>query len=169
MQVTNLNELFTETLRDIYYAEKKLVKALPKMAKNAADGELARGFLDHCDETEGQVTRLERIFEIMQQPAKTKKCDAIEGIVAEAEQVIEEGKRGPVLDAGLIAAGQAAEHYEIARYGTLIAWAQELGQDEIVDLLQETLDQEKKADETLTEASTKINPKANSMQLRAAE
>ncbi len=156
-----LDDLFLETLKDIYYAEKQLLKALPRMAKAAEDPALKQGFEMHFEETEGQVERLERIFEILDKPARGKTCDAILGIVEEAKSVMEDFKGTVALDAGLIAAGQAAEHYEIARYGALKTWAQQLGLNEAVKLLDQTLREEKATDQKLTElAVSQDNAKA---------
>jgi ferritin-like metal-binding protein YciE len=158
---TSLNDLFLSTLQDIYNAEKQILKALPKMAKNAQTGELKQAFEQHRDETEGQVQRLERIFALMDQRARGKTCEAIEGIIEECEETIKEARPGNVLDAGLIAAGQAVEHYEIARYGTLRAWAEQLGMREAAKLLQDTLDEEKHADEVLNNIALQtVNKKA---------
>jgi ferritin-like metal-binding protein YciE len=145
-----LNDLFYETLKDIYYAERQIVKALPKMARAAQDPKLKTAFENHKEETEGQIDRLKQVFEIIGKRAQGKTCDAIEGILAEGEEVMEEFKGTPALDAGLLAAAQAVEHYEISRYGTLRAWAQQLGMNKVVPLLDETLQQESKADELLT-------------------
>jgi ferritin-like metal-binding protein YciE len=147
----NLNDLFYDTLRDIYYAEKQLVKALPKMAKSAQDPKLKQGFEKHSAETEGHVERLERVFEIIDRPARAKTCDAILGILEEGKSIMGEFKGAVALDAGLIAAGQAAEHYEIARYGTLRTWAQQLGYSDAVKLLDQTLNEEKMTDKALTQ------------------
>jgi len=156
-----LDDLFLETLKDIYYAEKQLLKALPKMAKAADDAKLAQGFEMHAEETEGHVERLERIFEILGKPARGKTCDAILGIIEEAKSSMEDFKGSPANDAGLIAAGQAAEHYEIARYGSLKAWAQQLGMSEAVKLLDQTLKEEKATDQKLTDlALSQENAKA---------
>jgi ferritin-like metal-binding protein YciE len=156
-----LDDLFHETLKDIYYAEKQLVKALPKMAKAAQDPKLKAGFEAHLVETEGHLERLERIFEIIEKPARAKTCDAILGILEEGKSVMEDLKGKSALDAGLIAAGQAAEHYEIARYGSLKAWAKQLGMSEAVKLLDQTLNEEKAADQKLTDlALSEDNAKA---------
>ena len=139
-----LSVLFHDTLKDIYYAEKKILSALPKMAKAAQDPELKAAFEKHEEETEGQIERLEQVFEIIGAPAKGKKCDAIEGILDEGKEVMQEYKGSPALDAGLLAAAQAVEHYEISRYGTLKSWATKLGHKQAVSLLDQTLQQEKK-------------------------
>lgn len=148
-----LRELFVDSLKDIYWAEKALVKALPKMAKNATSENLITAINDHLAVTQEQVTRLERVFESVGEKASAKKCDAMEGLIKEGEGIIEETEAGPVRDAGIIAASQKIEHYEIASYGTLAAFAQTLGEDEAVQLLQETLAEEKDADKLLTEAA----------------
>ena len=154
-------ELFEETLKDIYYAEKKILTALPKMAKAAQSEELQAAFEKHEGETEGQVRRLEKVFELIEQQAKGKTCDAINGIVDEGKEVMKEFRGSAALDAGLLAAAQAVEHYEISRYGTLKTWAKELGLDEAVSLLEETLKEEKKTDEALTElAESAVNQEA---------
>jgi ferritin-like metal-binding protein YciE len=156
-----LNELFHDTLKDIYFAEKKILVALPKMAKAAQSRDLAAAFEKHKKQTEGQVARLEKIFRIIDEKAQGKKCPAILGLVEEGEEVIEEFEGSPALDAGLLGAAQAVEHYEISRYGTLKAWARELGLNDAVSLLEETLEEEKNTDATLTEmAETVINQKA---------
>jgi ferritin-like metal-binding protein YciE len=156
-----LNELFHDTLKDIYFAEKKILSTLPKMAKAAANEELQAAFEKHRAETEDQVQRLEQVFEQIEKKAQGKTCAAIVGITDEGAEIIKEYKNSPALDAGLLAAAQAVEHYEISRYGTLIAWAEELGLDEAVPLLEETLEEEKATDKALTEiAKTAINQEA---------
>ena len=161
MAEKDLLALFVETLKDIYYAEKQIYKALPKMAKAAESTALRKAFEKHHDETEGQIERLEQIFELLHKPARGKKCDAIEGILDEGEQVMDEYEDTPALDAGLLAAAQAVEHYEIARYGTLKTWADMLGMKDAVELLDETLAEEKKTDETLSKiALSAVNAEA---------
>jgi ferritin-like metal-binding protein YciE len=156
-----LDELFHDTLKDIYYAEKKILSSLPKMAKAAQSPQLKAAFEKHERETEGQVDRLEKVFEIIEAPARGKKCDAIEGILDEGKEIMDEYKGSPALDAGLLAAAQAVEHYEISRYGTLKAWAEKLGLKQAVSLLDETLQQEKKTDADLTKiAESAINVEA---------
>ena len=145
-----LDDLFHETLKDIYYAEKKILTALPKMAKAAQSEELQAAFEKHEGETEDQVQRLERIFAMIDQPAKGKTCDAINGIIDESKEVMKEFRDSAALDAGLLASAQAVEHYEISRYGTLKTWAEELGLNDAVSLLDETLQEEKNTDEALT-------------------
>jgi ferritin-like metal-binding protein YciE len=157
----DLNDLFLDTLKDIYYAEKQILKSLPKMAKAAASDQLRAAFEKHHDETEGQIGRLEQIFELLAKPARGKKCDAIEGILDEGKEIMDEYKGASALDAGLLAAAQAVEHYEISRYGTLKSWAGKLGMNEAVRLLDQTLNEEKKTDDTLTKiAETAVNAEA---------
>ena len=151
MAVKTLHDLFVHTLGDIYYAENQILKALPKMAEKANSEDLREAFEQHLEETRGQVQRLEQVFQLVQQPAKGEKCDAIEGIIKEADGLIQEIEDAEVRDAGMLAAAQAVEHYEISRYGTLIAWAEELGLDDAIDLLEENLEEEKNADRLLTE------------------
>jgi len=156
-----LDELFHDTLKDIYYAEKKILSSLPKMAKAAQSADLKAAFEKHEGETGGQIDRLEKVFEIIEAPARGKKCDAIEGILDEGKEIMEEYKGSPALDAGLLAAAQAVEHYEISRYGTLKAWAEKLGLKQAVALLDETLQQEKKTDAALSKiAESAINTRA---------
>ena len=145
-----LDDLFLDTLKDIYYAEKQIVKALPKMAKAATDPNLQAGFEKHLQETEGHIERLEQVFEIIGAPARAKTCDAILGIIEEAKSIMEDFKGTITLDAGLISSAQAVEHYEMARYGTLRTWAQQLGRNDAAKLLQATLDEERATDQTLT-------------------
>jgi ferritin-like metal-binding protein YciE len=156
-----LDELFHDTLKDIYFAEKKILTALPKMAKAAQSEELRAAFEKHHGETEGQVERLEQVFAVIDKKPQGKTCAAIVGITDEGAEIMQEYKGSPALDAGLLAAAQAVEHYEISRYGTLIAWAEELGLDDAVPLLQETLDEEEATDDALTKiAKTAINQQA---------
>ena len=145
-----LDTLFHETLKDVYYAEKKLTTNLRKMAKAAQSPELKAAFEQHEEETQGQVERLNQVFELIGKRPRAKTCDAIEGIIAEASEIMEEFKGSPAHDAGLLAAAQAVEHYEISRYGTLKAWAEKLGMDEAVQLLDQTLQEETATDEKLT-------------------
>jgi ferritin-like metal-binding protein YciE len=153
-----MEDLFMHQLRDIYYAEKQIVKALPKMIDKASDSDLKTGLRHHFDETKNQVTRLEQVFEMMDGRAKTVDCPAIDGIIKEANEVIGDVEDKDVLDAAMIAAAQAIEHYEIARYGTLIAWAKELGRDDCASILGQTLAEEKAADKTLTQvAEARVN------------
>ena len=146
----NLKELFHDTLKDIYFAEKKILSALPKMAKAAHSDELRAAFEKHEAETQGQVERLELVFEEIDQAPRGKTCDAIMGIIEEGQEIMKEYKGMPALDAGLLAAAQAVEHYEISRYGSLKTWASELGLTQAAKLLEETLSEEKKTDATLS-------------------
>ena len=156
-----LDTLFHDTLKDIYYAERKILKSLPKMARAAQSPELKAAFEKHKDQTEGQIERLQQVFEIIGKPARGKTCDAIEGILAEGDEIAEEYKGTAALDAGLLAAAQAVEHYEISRYGTLCAWAKELGYKDAVKLLEETLAEETKTDSDLSKlAETAVNTAA---------
>ena len=156
-----LEELFHDTLKDIYFAEKKILSTLPKMAKAAQSEELKAAFEKHYTETEGQIERLEKVFAVIEKKPQGKTCAAIVGITDEGAEIMEEYKGSPALDAGLLGAAQAVEHYEISRYGTLIAWAEELGLDDAVSLLEETLEEEQATDEALTEiAKTAINQQA---------
>jgi ferritin-like metal-binding protein YciE len=156
-----LQELFHETLKDIYFAEKKILTALPKMAKAAQSQELKSAFQKHETQTEVHVNRLEKVFEEIDEAPRGKTCDAIMGIIEEGQEVMKEFKGSPALDAGLLAAAQAVEHYEIARYGTLKTWAAELGLDDAATLLEATLAEEKKTDETLTQlAQSEVNQHA---------
>lgn len=156
-----LDDLFLDTLRDVYYAEKQILKALPKMAKAAQSAELKAGFEQHVVETEGHVDRLEHVFELIGKPARGKTCDAILGIIEEGKSIIEEFKGTIALDAGLVAAAQAVEHYEIARYGTLRTWAAQLGLNEAVALFDATLHEEVATDEKLSKvAETAVNSRA---------
>jgi ferritin-like metal-binding protein YciE len=156
-----LDDLFHDTLKDIYFAEKKILATLPKMAKAAQSAELKAAFEKHRTETEGQIERLEKVFAVIEKKPQGKTCAAIVGITEEGAEIMEEYKGSPALDAGLLAAAQAVEHYEISRYGTMIAWAEELGLDDAVSLLEETLEEEEATDEALTEiAKTAINQQA---------
>ncbi|TGQ32506.1 MULTISPECIES: ferritin-like domain-containing protein [unclassified Mesorhizobium] len=145
-----LEDLFLDGLKDIYYAEKKILKALPKMAKGAESEEVRTAFEKHRMETEGQVDRLEEVFELFGKQARGKTCPAIDGIIEEGSDILEEYEGAPALDAGLVAAAQAVEHYEIARYGTLIAWAEQMGKSDVVTLLKATLKEEVATDEALS-------------------
>lgn len=160
-----LEDLFHDTLKDIYYAERKVLKALPKMKRAATSEKLKSAFDKHMQETEGQVERLQQVFEIIGKRAQGKTCDAIEGIIAEAEEIMDEFKGTPALDAGLISSSQAVEHYEITRYGTLKRWATELGMADAAKLLDETLQQEWKTDMDLTAlADASANDRAKGKQ-----
>ena len=160
-QDKTLDDLFLDTLKDIYYAERQILKALPKMAKAAESAELTAGFEQHRQETETQVERLEQIFELLGKTPRGKTCDAILGILEEGKSIMEEYKGTSALDAGLVAAAQAVEHYEIARYGTLKTWANQLGMKEAVALLDATLKEETATDMKLSKlATTQVNREA---------
>ena len=158
-----LEDLFHDTLKDIYYAEKKILTALPKLAKAAQNEDLKAAFGKHAGETEEQVARLEQVFETIDEKPQGKKCPAIDGIIDEGKEIMEDYKGSPALDAGLLSAAQAVEHYEITRYGTLVAWANELGNKEAAELLKSTLAEEEATDEALTElAEAVVNQEAQS-------
>ena len=160
-EAKQLDTLFHDTLKDIYFAEKKILATLPKMEKAAQAGELKKAFAKHRTETEGHVARLEKVFAIINKKPQAKTCDAIVGITDECAEIMKEYKGSPALDAGLLAAAQAVEHYEISRYGTMKTWAEELGLHDAVRLLDQTLLEEKKTDEALTEiAKTAVNQRA---------
>lgn len=152
-QEKTLDDLFLDTLKDIYFAEKQIVKALPKMAKAAQSPELKAGFEQHLSQTEGHVERLEQIFEMIDKPARGKTCEAILGILEEGKSIMEDFKGTVALDAGLVSAAQAVEHYEIARYGTLKAWAGKLGHADAVKLLDATLNEEVATDKKLSQVA----------------
>jgi len=157
----SLEKLFEETLRDVYYAEKAILKNLPKMAKKASSKKLVAAFEEHIDQTEGQVDRLEQIFTMIEKAPRGKRCPAIDGLAEEAAEIMQEAEDDTVRDAGILAAAQAVEHYEISRYGTLAAWAGKLGMTEAVDLLNATLEEEKLTDAKLSElAESEINIEA---------
>lgn len=161
--VTALHDLFVEELKDIYWAEKALTKAIPKMIKNSSAPELSEALNNHLEETEEHVKRLEDVFAAFDEKVVAKKCEAMEGLIKEAEEIMKETEKGPVRDAAIILAGQKVEHYEIATYGTLCVFAKTLGKDDAVSLLEETLSEEKSADEKLTEIAE------SSINIRAAE
>jgi ferritin-like metal-binding protein YciE len=161
MAEKTLNDLFLDTLKDIYYAEKQILKTLPKMAKAATSAEMKAGFEKHAEETEGQIERIEQVFELLGKPARAKTCDAILGIIEEGKEIMTEYKGTDALDAGLAASAQAVEHYEIARYGTLKSWAQQLGMNDAVSLIDQNLQQEIATDQKLTQlAEAQANKKA---------
>ncbi len=156
-----LHDLFLHTLKDIYYAEKQILKALPRMAKNAESEELKQAFETHRDETEGQIERLEQVFKMLDKAARGVQCEAINGILEEGKEVMEDFADSEALDAGILAAAQAVEHYEITRYGSLKTWAQELGMNDAAKLLDQNLEEEKKTDALLTKlAEARVNMKA---------
>jgi ferritin-like metal-binding protein YciE len=161
MTKNSLRGLYLDELKDIYSAEKQLTKALPKMAKAAASEELRNGFTEHLGQTRGHVERLEQIFEALGEHAGGKKCVGMEGLIAEGTEVMEDDFEGDVMDAALISAAQRAEHYEIAAYGTLCAFADLLAESQHASLLSETLEEEKQTDEKLSELSDEINVAAN--------
>jgi ferritin-like metal-binding protein YciE len=159
--IRTMDDLFVHQLRDIYYAEKQIVKALPKMIDKASDSDLKTGLRNHFDQSKNHVGRVERVFEMYDREPRTVDCPAIDGIIKEANEVIGDVEDKDVLDAAIIAAAQAVEHYEIARYGSLIAWAKQLGRDDCASVLAETLEEEKAADEKLTEvARSRVNMEA---------
>jgi ferritin-like metal-binding protein YciE len=156
--IKTLDDLFVHTLQDIYYAEQKITKALPNMIEKVSDPELKQGFQTHLGETKNQVKRLEQVFQLLGQPPKAVTCPAIDGIVEEADEILRDTSDPEVLDAAALAGAQAVEHYEIARYGTLIAWARQLGRNDCANLLQQTLEEEKATDRKLTTlAEARVN------------
>ena len=158
MALNSLNALFEDTLRDMYYAEKKLTQILPRMAKKATTPELADAFTSHAKETQGQVDRLEQVFKMIDKAPRAKKCEALEGLSAEGDHVMEEADEDGVMDAGLVATAQAVEHYEMARYGSLIAWANQLDMSDAASLLEESLAEEEAADEKLSGIAENLKP-----------
>ena len=169
MSNDNLKELYVEELKDLYSAENQLVKALPKMAKAASSDELRQGFEEHLEQTKGHVERLEKVFQALGESPKGKKCKGMEGLIEEGAEVMAEDFEGSLMDAALIGAAQRVEHYEIAAYGTVCAFAKELGQAEQGSLLTETLEEEKETDEKLTELAQHINAQANGGEERKEE
>jgi len=157
----SLKELYVEELKDLYSAENQLVKALPKMAKAASSDELRQGFEEHLEQTKCHVQRLEKVFQSLEESPKGKKCKGMEGLIEEGAEVMEEDFEGSLMDAALIGAAQRVEHYEIAAYGTVCAFAKELGETKQASLLTETLEEEKETDEKLTELAQQINAQAN--------
>ncbi|CAK7255044.1 ferritin-like domain-containing protein [Shinella yambaruensis] len=163
MPTKTLEDLFIDGVKDIYYAERKIIAALKKMGRGAKAEDLKAAFDKHLQETEGQVERLVQVFEILGKPARGKTCPAIDGILEEGQEILEEFKESPALDAGLLAAAQAVEHYEIARYGTLKSWALQLGHKDVAQLLDQTLSEESKTDQALTRlAEAKVNREGKS-------
>jgi ferritin-like metal-binding protein YciE len=159
--MSDLQKLFEHTLKDIYFAEKQIVKTLPKLAKKAQSGELKEAFETHREQTEGHIERLEQVFKMIGKSARSTECKAIEGILAEGDEVVEMFADTKALDAGMIAAAQAVEHYEMARYGALVTWAEELQMDEAAKLLRQTLEEEKQTDELLSDlAENEVNQQA---------
>jgi len=160
MSVESIEDLFLDELKDLYSAEKQITKALPKMVKAASTTELSNAFQSHLEETKGHVERLEKIFETLGKRGTGKTCEGMKGVLEEGAEVIEEVEKGPIRDAGLISAAQRVEHYEIAGYGSVRSYAQLLGKNNIVELLEATLSEEKAADEKLTEISESVNEEA---------
>lgn len=160
MRQGNLKELYVDELRDLYSSEQQLIKAIPKMAKTANSDELRNGFLEHLEQTKGHASRLEQILSALGEPVKGKKCKGMEGIVAEGGETMAEDFEGALMDAALIAAAQRVEHYEIAAYGAVHAYALLLGEGEAASLLQRTLDEEKETNQKLTDLSEEINSEA---------
>ena len=160
MQTKDLETLYHDTLKDVFYAERQILKALPKMARAAQSPELKEAFSSHKTETEGQVERLRQAFDLLGKRPQGKTCPAIDGILEEGAELIEEYGKSPALDAALTGAAQAVEHYEMARYGALASWAELLGQDEAAALLRQTLAEEQTADKTLTGLSAEVNSAA---------
>jgi ferritin-like metal-binding protein YciE len=171
-ETNGLRDVYVDELRDLYDAEHRLIKALPKLAKAADSDELRSGIEAHLEQTKGHAQRLEQIFESMGEQAKAKKCKGIEGIINEASQTLDEDFEGPVMDAAIIASAQRAEHYEIAAYGSVRSFAEQLGETKAASLLQQTLNEEKETDAKLTKMAEMINPRAAggiSAQGRAAQ
>lgn len=160
MKVDSLEKLFVDELRDLYSAEKQIIRALPKMAKAAENDELRAAFTSHLKETEKQIERLDRVFEILGKSAAGKTCAGMKGVLEEGHEMMEETEEGDVRDAGMISAAQRVEHYEMAGYGAVRTYAEQLGQKEIAQLLQETLNEEGEADKKLTSIAAKVNPRA---------
>jgi ferritin-like metal-binding protein YciE len=161
MSLKSMDDLFLHLVKDIYYAEKQILKALPKMAKNTENDELKQAFQTHAEETKVQVERLEQVFEMLDKAPRGEKCPAILGLIEEGQEVMEEGEEPSVVDAGLLSGAQAVEHYEIARYGTLVAWARQLGLNDAVPLLEQTLEEEKKTDKLLSQIALRtVNQQA---------
>lgn len=160
----NMNDLFLTFMQDVYYAERQILKALPKMAKAAENEDLKHALMHHREETQGHVERLQQVFDMIGKRARGQTCEALNGIVEEGEEVVHEFDQGPVRDAGILASAQAVEHYEMARYGTMIAWAKVCGLNDAAAVLQQTLDEEKKADSLLNQIANKTLNKQASQQ-----
>ena len=159
--LSSVDDLFFDFLKDIYFAEKKILKSIPKLVRGATNPDLKTALTNHRQETEGQIERLQQVFEIIGKAARAKTCEAINGLVDEADELMEDTEAGPVRDAGIVACAQAIEHYEIARYGALIAWAKLAKKSDIMSLLQQTLDEEKNANSLLNKIGIdKVNPDA---------
>ncbi len=161
MATKTMNDLLITFMQDVYYAERQILKALPKLAKASENEELKNALMHHREETQGQVDRLQKAFDALGKRARGQTCEAINGLIEEGEEVVEEFAAGPIRDAGIVACAQAVEHYEMARYGTIIAWAKAVGAEDVARLMQETLEEEKKADSTLNQlAQTRLNQEA---------
>jgi ferritin-like metal-binding protein YciE len=161
MPTKTMNDMLLTVMQDVYYAERQILKALPKLAKASENEELKNALMHHREETQGQVERLQKAFDALGKRARGQTCEAINGLIEEGDEIVEEFERGPVRDAGIIACGQAVEHYEMARYRTIVAWAKLLGADDVARLMQETLDEEKKADTTLNQLAQRgVNQEA---------
>ena len=161
MAMKTMNDLLITFMQDVYYAERQILKALPKMAKASENEELKQALMHHREETQRQVERLDEAFEALGKRARGQTCEAIKGLIEEGDEIVEQFEAGTVRDAGILACAQAVEHYEMARYGTIIAWAKAVGADDVARLMQETLDEEKKADATLNQlAQRRINQQA---------
>lgn len=163
MATESIRELLIDQMRDLYDAEKQLVKALPKMAKNSSNEQLKEAFESHLEQTRGHVQRLEQAFELMEQKAKSKSCEAMKGLVEEGKETMEEDLSDPLKDSAIICAAQKVEHYEIAGYGTVKAWAQSLGLNDVADLFETTLNEEKEADEKLNQVASEVLSEAEAM------
>lgn len=163
MNMNSLHDAMVNELKDLLSAEQQITKALPKMAKHANSPRLRSAFEEHLEQTNAQIERLEQVFKLLDEPSKSKKCEGIAGIIEEGEEMLKKDADPAVLDAMLIAAAQKVEHYEIASYGTVCAWASQMGHDDVCDLLNETLDEEKQTDVKLTELADNVNPDAASM------
>lgn len=163
MATESIRELLIDQMRDLYDAEKQLVKALPKMVKNSSNEQLREAFENHLEQTRGHVQRLEQAFELMEQKAKSKSCEAMKGLVEEGKETMEEDLSDPLKDSAIICAAQKVEHYEIAGYGTVKAWAQSLGLNDVADLFETTLNEEKEADEKLNQVASEVLSEAEAM------
>jgi ferritin-like metal-binding protein YciE len=161
MATKTMNDLLMNVMQDVYYAERQILKALPKLAKASENQELKNALMHHREETQGQVERLQKAFDALGKRARGQTCEAINGLIEEGEEVVEEFPEGTIRDAGILACAQAVEHYEMARYGTMVAWAKAIGADEVAKLMHETLEEEKKADTLLNQLAKKeINQQA---------
>ena len=155
MATKTMNDMLLTCMQDVYYAERQILKALPKLAKASQNEELKNALMHHREETQGQVERLQKAFEAMGKRARGQTCEAVNGLIEEGEEIIEEYEQGPVRDAGIVACAQAVEHYEMARYGTMVAWAKAVGAEDVAQLMHETLEEEKQADATLNQLAVR--------------